>query len=137
MRKPVTGASVAVFRGEEVLLVRRGREPLAGYWSLPGGGQEFGETLEQTARRELAEETGLEARSLAFAEMFEPMAHGADGSLERHFVLAVFTCRDFAGEAAAGDDAAAVAWVRLDSLQALEMTPGTAATILRLAGRSS
>lgn len=133
MQRPVTGVSIAVFRAGEVLLVKRAREPMAGSWSLPGGKQEFGETMEEAARRELFEETGLAARTLAFAELFEPMARTADGSVERHFVLGVFTCRDFDGLPVAGDDAAAVAWTGLDALSLLELTPGAAAIIRRLA----
>ena len=133
MQRPVTGVSVAVFRPGEVLLVKRAREPMAGYWSLPGGKQEFGETMEEAARRELREETGLAARTLAFAEIVEPMARAADGSVERHFVLGVFACHDFEGEPVAGDDAAAVAWTGLGRLESLAITPGTAAIVLRLA----
>lgn len=133
MNRPVTGVSIAVFRGGEVLLAQRGREPFAGYWSLPGGSQEMGETLEEAARRELLEETGLVAGPLAFARFVEPMARDADGRIVRHFVLAVFVCRSFSGEAVAGDDAAAVAWTPLAGLDDAVMTPGTAAIVRALA----
>lgn len=129
----MTGVSIAVFRGGEVLLVQRGRQPFAGYWSLPGGSQELGETLEEAARRELQEETGLSAGPLAFARFVEPMARDADGKVLRHFVLGIFVCRSFSGEAVAGDDAAAAAWIPVDALDDQAMTPGTAAIVRALA----
>jgi len=135
MQRPVTGASVAVFRDDAVLLVQRGRDPYKGFWTLPGGSQELGETLEEAARRELLEETGLRAGKLELAEIFEPMLHGADGKVERHFVLAVHVCREFEGEPVASDDAAAVRWCALDRLAGERMTPGAAEIIQRISGR--
>lgn len=123
---PRTGVSVIVFGPQGVLLVKRAKVPYAGYWSLPGGSQEFGETLEAAARRELREETGLVAQSLTFAEIIEPMARDETGTLVAHFVLAIFSCNGFDGEAVAGDDAAAVQWTPLADLRNLRMTPGTA-----------
>ena len=58
---PRDSASMAVFKHRKVLLVKRGRPPFAGLWSLPGGKVEDGETPRQTACRELKEETGIEA----------------------------------------------------------------------------
>jgi ADP-ribose pyrophosphatase YjhB (NUDIX family) len=127
--------SVLVLRGREALLVRRAREPFAGYWSLPGGSQLFGETMEEAARRELAEETGLKALRISFAEFVEPMLRGGDGKVLRHFVLAVFICQAFEGEAIAGDDAGEVQWRALDELDGLPMTPGTAALARSIAVR--
>ncbi len=122
-----------VLQEDAVLLVRRSREPYAGSWSLPGGGQEIGETMEEAARRELAEETGLAATRLEFAEIFEPMLRDGNGRVERHFVLGVFVCERFDGEAVAGDDAAAVAWHPMSLLDDIALTPGTADVIRRIA----
>ncbi len=62
--RPIVGIGVVVLRANTVLLIRRGRPPAEGSWSLPGGAQELGETAEAAARRELAEETGLVAATL-------------------------------------------------------------------------
>ena len=61
---PLVGIGTVLLRPGAVLLVRRGKPPAAGEWSIPGGGQELGETAEAAARRELREETGLEVKSL-------------------------------------------------------------------------
>jgi ADP-ribose pyrophosphatase YjhB (NUDIX family) len=63
--RPLVGIGVAVLRGDAVLLARRGRPPAMGAWSLPGGAQKLGESVEAAARRELAEETGLRVGALA------------------------------------------------------------------------
>ena len=64
--RPWVGIGVVALRGEEVLLIRRGRPPRQGEWSLPGGGQRLGEPAEACARRELLEEIGWAAGDLPF-----------------------------------------------------------------------
>ncbi|MDE2459542.1 MAG: NUDIX domain-containing protein, partial [Rhodospirillales bacterium] len=64
---PKVGIGIVLLKDDEVLLVRRGKPPAAGSWSLPGGKQELGETAEEAARRELREETGLECGPMVLA----------------------------------------------------------------------
>lgn len=130
-QRPSTGVSVAVFNDNAVLLTLRGKVPYKGYWSLPGGTQEFGETMEDAARRELTEETSLIAETLQFVELFEPISRDDKGSAIVHFVLGVYACTRFTGKALAGDDAEAVQWCALDKLDAVKITPGTLAAIIR------
>ncbi|MEZ5841774.1 MAG: NUDIX hydrolase [Hyphomicrobiales bacterium] len=128
---PRLGASVALWRGEELLLVKRGKAPMIGKWSLPGGHVEPGETLEAAARRELIEETGLAAGALAFAEFHEIIRNDDAGAVVRHFVVAVFAGRFGGGIAVAGDDAADVGWYHRSALDDVDATPGTIAIALR------
>lgn len=127
--RPVAGVSVACWRGEELLVVRRGRPPLEGVWSLPGGRIEPGETARAAAARELAEETGLAAEIVDVADVVDVVGHGPDGALARHFVVIAFAARWVAGDGEAGDDAAEVRWVRPEALADLPTTPGLAEVV--------
>ena len=103
--RPVVGVGAAVFDGESVVLIKRRFEPLAGRWSLPGGGLEVGETLEVGAAREVREETGLEVDVGPVVEVFDRIVHDDDGGVEYHFVLVDFLCRVTGGRLAPGSDA--------------------------------
>jgi 8-oxo-dGTP diphosphatase len=128
-KHPLIGVGAIVLRRDRVLLVQRGKEPLKGSWSLPGGLLETGESLAEGIRREVREETGLEVRPLAAFEIFERIMRDPSGAPEYHYVLIDFTCRVTGGKLAAGDDACAVEWVRRRDLPGLEITEGTAAVI--------
>ena len=117
-------ASVAVLRGGRVLLARRGRPPLAGLYSLPGGRVEFGETLAEAALRELREEVAVEARIAAFNRHVEVIERGADGAVHLHFVVASFAAVWLAGEGRAGDEAADVLWATREDAAGLPVTAG-------------
>lgn len=103
---PQAGAGVVCLRGGEVLLIRRGKAPRLGEWSLPGGRIEWGETAADAARRELSEETGVEAELLGLLDVVDGLFADAGGTLERHYVLVDYAARWVAGEPVAGDDAA-------------------------------
>lgn len=120
-----------LFCGSEVLLVERGREPLKGYWSLPGGVVEAGETLAAAVRREVAEETGLHVEPEFIAEIFERILRDAGGRPEYHYVLVDYVCRVTGGHLAAQDDASRVAWIPLARLGEYQITEGTTPVIER------
>lgn len=112
--RPHVGIGVALLRGEEVLLIRRGKPPGQGSWSLPGGRQELGETAQDTARRELREETGLECGPLTLVGHVDSIHRDADGRIQFHYTILDFAARYVGGEAKPGDDASDIAWVRVD-----------------------
>ncbi len=119
------GASIAVFKDRTVLLVKRARAPFAGLWSLPGGKRESGEALRDAARRELKEETGIEADVEGVVDMIK-IASGDASSSGTTYRLAVFYGRPTGGSLKPGGDALAAEWVHLDDVEALPMTEGTA-----------
>src|ERR1700761_4612516 len=107
---PIVGVGAIVVENGRVLLVRRGREPLKGIWTLPGGVLEVGEPLTAGVAREVLEETGLEVEAVEFVELIDRI-HREDGRVRYHYVIADYLCRLTGGTLAAADDAAAVRWV--------------------------
>ena len=103
-RAEVCVGAVVVDDGR-LLLVQRGRGAAVGWWSVPGGRVEPGETVARAVERELLEETGLVGSCGAFLGWVERI--GAD----HHFVILDFSVVVTGGELRAGDDAAAVRWV--------------------------
>lgn len=114
--RPLIGVGVVVFKDDRVLLVRRGKPPRRGQWSLPGGRQRLGETVRAAAAREVAEEAGLTIEVTALLDVVDSMTRDEDGSLAYHYTLVDFLAEWRAGVAAAGGDATEVAWADPDDL---------------------
>jgi len=129
---PRAAVGVVCLRGREVLLIRRGRPPLMGAWSLPGGRIEWGERACDAALRELREETGVQADLLGLLDVVDGLFADVRGQLAAHYVLVDYAAIWTAGDPVAGDDAAAAAFHRLDGLEALHLWPETL-RIIRLA----
>jgi 8-oxo-dGTP diphosphatase len=126
---PQIGVSACVWRHGKVLLVERGKEPWKGKWSLPGGSLEFGETVREAAHRELAEETGIEADLEKLVDVDDAITRDDKGRPIQHYSIVCFTGHWRRGEAEARDDATRVQWAEVETLDGLDMTPGTAAYI--------
>lgn len=114
-----------VIREDSVLLVERGREPQKGFWSLPGGVVETGETLADAVRREVREETGLLVEPVAVVEIFERILRDAEGRVEYHYVLVDYVCTVAGGRLAPADDASRVGWFARGDLGSLRLTEGS------------
>jgi mutator protein MutT len=132
-KRPIIGVGAIIFDRtlERVLLIERGKEPLKGFWSLPGGVLETGEYLEEAVRREVREETGLEVKVLELFEIFERIMRDRRGRPEYHYVLHDYICRPVRGRLCPGDDCAAARWVRQNEIGNYPMTGGTANVIER------
>jgi 8-oxo-dGTP diphosphatase len=97
--RPIPCVGVVCRRGDEVLLIRRGRPPRMGEWSIPGGKVEWGEPLAVAALRELREETGVDAELADLIAVYEIIEPGF------HYVLIDYAARWISGEPVAADDA--------------------------------
>ena len=117
--RPVVGVGAVVWRNDRVLLVRRGKPPRDGQWSLPGGAQQLGETLLEAVTREILEETGLVVEDVRFLAAVDLVDRQPDGRVRYHYTLVDFTAEAPAGDAAAGDDVVAVAWFTPNELRGL------------------
>jgi 8-oxo-dGTP diphosphatase len=127
---PIVGVGAVVIDGTKVLLVRRGREPLKGEWSLPGGALELGETLQQGVVREVLEETGLIVVPAGIVEVLDRITQDpATGQIRYHYVLVDFVCRVTGGSLLWGSDADEAQWVERKQLQEFRLSPVTTAVI--------
>jgi 8-oxo-dGTP diphosphatase len=125
----VLGVGALVFDSDRILLAERGREPLKGCWSLPGGVVETGETLVAGICREVLEETGLIVETQGVAEIFERIMRDDQGRAEYHYVLIDYFCRVTGGVLCAGDDCSAAQWFTIKELPGLQLTAGTLGVI--------
>lgn len=123
--QPIVGVGAIVLRDHDVLLVRRGKEPLKGVWSLPGGALELGENLEDGIRREVREEVGLEVEVGPIVEVFERITPDEKGAIRYHYVLIDYLCRPTGGTLVAADDADDARWFAVNELKNIDITEGT------------
>jgi ADP-ribose pyrophosphatase YjhB (NUDIX family) len=127
--RPFLAVSAAIFRQGRVLIVRRARPPARGLYTLPGGGVELGETLQQAVVREIREETALDIEPVALAGYREAIARDAAGAVERHFVILPFAARWIAGEVSLNVELAEAHWLMPSELAILKTTEGLAQVV--------
>lgn len=121
-RAPIAAVGVVCFRDDEVLLIRRGKPPLDGQWSLPGGRIEWGERAADAALRELKEETGCDADLIGLIDVVDAVftrRDSPDSSPWGHYVLIDYAARWRSGEPRGGDDASDARFFTVDEIAAL------------------
>lgn len=128
---PIVGVGGIIFRGDEVLLIKRGKEPGLGQWSIPGGVVRAGETLKDAVVREVLEETHLEVEVLALAKVLERIFRDPDGRVAYHYVLVDFLCRLVKGALQPDSDAREACFVPLRDLASFKIVPATLEVIRR------
>jgi 8-oxo-dGTP diphosphatase len=133
--RPFLAVSAAIFRGGKVLIVRRRRAPANGLYTLPGGGVELGETLEQAVIREIREETCLDIEPVALVGFRQAIARDPAGRVERHFVILPFAARYIGGEIALNEELSEADWRDPSGLGALKTTEGLAEVVAAAAAR--
>jgi 8-oxo-dGTP diphosphatase len=133
--RPLVGVGAVVWRDGRVLLVRRGKAPRAGQWSLPGGAQKLGETVLEAARREVREETGLELERLELVTVVDLIERDDTERVRYHYTLIDVSADAAPGEAVAGSDAAEARWFEVRELEALGLWSETLRIIELARGR--
>ncbi|RMD89716.1 MAG: NUDIX domain-containing protein [Alphaproteobacteria bacterium] len=128
-RRPIIGIGAVVFKDDRVLLVRRGKPPSNGSWSLPGGAQELGETTTEALHRELAEETGIAAEIVGLLDVVDFIARDDQGRVRHHYTLVDYLCRWRSGAPRPGGDATDAVWVPFTALGGLGLWDETARVI--------
>ena len=118
-QRPSIGVGAVVLRktsaGVEVLLIRRGRPPRQGEWSIPGGRQEWGETVRETAVREIFEETGVAVSGLRLLDVVDGITR-IDATVTGHWTLVDFRAEWASGDPRPGDDATEAIWAPVTDL---------------------
>ena len=127
--RPIVGVGAVVVDGQRVLVVRRGRPPLQGEWSLPGGAVEVGETLSAALQREVLEETGLVVDVGPMVDVLDRIHMSADGRVEYHYVLVDYLCTVLAGQLSPQSDAVDARWVTRAELSAFAVSGITVSVI--------
>lgn len=123
-RYPVCAVGAIVLAKGEILLVRRGREPSKGEWSLPGGRVEWSESLTEACAREVREETGVEIDVEGLAGIAERILPKDDGQVEYHYVILDYWATPRSRDIKPADDVTEARWARVDELVEMPLTPG-------------
>ena len=126
---PVVGVGVVVWRGDKVLMIKRGKPPRLGQWSLPGGAQKLGETLAGTARREVREETGIEIELGDIIATLDLIDRDDDARVRYHYTLVDFMAEGRQSDLRPGDDAADARWFSRDEIEQLDLWSETVRVI--------
>lgn len=125
---PIVGVGGVVIQGNCVLLIRRGREPLKGEWSIPGGMLELGESLQEGVRREVLEETGLIVRPLELLTVFDRVQKNGE-RVQYHYVIVDYVCEPTGGKLRSGSDVLDARWVEREELPRYQITTKAAEVI--------
>ena len=128
-KRPLVGVGVVILGSQGVVMIQRGKPPRAGSWSLPGGAQKLGETVNAAARREAKEETGLDVEVIGLVDVVDSIRPDETGAIQFHYTLVDMVARVVGGELTAGGDAMDAKWVTLDTLGGMELWSETVRVI--------
>lgn len=123
--RPIVGVAGLVLHAGQVLLIRRGRPPLAGSWSLPGGALRTGERIVDGITREVFEETSLRVAAVRQIATLDRILHDAAGQVQFHYVLIDWLCHLVSGPhcPVAGGDAMDAVWAHPADLERFSLEP--------------
>jgi 8-oxo-dGTP diphosphatase len=132
--RPLVGVGALIVVDNRIVLVRRGRPPGRGQWSIPGGLVKVGETLMDGAIREAFEETGLDVEPRELVELLERIFRDDNGMVRYHYVLADYLCAVRGGELHPGSDVTEAVWVASDEVDQYNLPGVTKKIVLKAFG---
>jgi 8-oxo-dGTP diphosphatase len=128
-KQPLVGLGAIIIRDGRVVLIKRGKPPLLGEWSIPGGMLELGETVRHGVEREALEETALVVQAKELLGVFDRIVPDDGGQFSYHYVLVDFLCEVVSGELCAGHDACDANWFTPEQVGTLPLAADTAQVI--------
>ena len=128
-RRPWTAVGGIVFRRDDVLLIRSRKAAIRGKWTLPGGAQDVGETIFETAIREVREETGIEIRPMGIITAVDSIWRDDAGRPKYHYTIVEVLAEWRSGDPVAGDDAEVAEWIAPERISGLGLWSETTRVI--------
>jgi len=128
-RHPLVGVGAILLKGDNVLLVKRGREPSKGLWSIPGGLVELGEDVRDAIVREVKEETGLHIVPGELFDVVDAVHRDEQGRVRFHYVIVDFLAETEERQPVPGSDVDDARWTPIDGLARLAVTISAKAVI--------
>jgi ADP-ribose pyrophosphatase len=129
---PRVGVGAIVIHEGRLLLVQRASSPGKGFWAIPGGLVELGETVREAAERELLEETGIRVRAKEDFYVFDFIDRDTDGGIKYHYIILDFLAEYLGGEPKAADDVSDARWVSPEEAAALNLSPTTRKLLMQM-----
>lgn len=126
---PIPGVGIVCFQNDAVLLVRRGKEPLRGSWSIPGGALEVDESARDAAIREFGEECGGAIELREVVDVVDIITRDEDGRVKYHYVIVDFGAEWRGGELHRSDEIMDAQWVLPNELDSFALPTVTRAVI--------
>ncbi|MHA1906710.1 MAG: NUDIX domain-containing protein [Candidatus Thorarchaeota archaeon] len=112
-KNPASAVDVSIIQEGKLILIERGREPFKGRWAFPGGFVDYGESVEDAAKREVMEETGLEIKLLEILGIYS----APDRDPRKHVITSHFIAKPVGGNLEGGDDASDAKWFDISSIR--------------------
>ncbi len=128
-KHPIAAVGVVVFNEDRVLLIKRNKPPKSFEWSIPGGAQDLGEKIKETAKREVFEEAGIRIRNLTLVDAVDYIKKDESNATQYHYSLIDYMADYDGGVPIPGDDAIDAKWVAVDELQEYKLWQETTALI--------
>jgi 8-oxo-dGTP diphosphatase len=120
-KSPIIAVGVVVFKEDKILLIQRNKPPKAAEWSIPGGAQDLGEKLKDTAAREVREETSIVIKNITLIDVVDFIKRDDNENIQYHYSLIDYMADYGRGDLQAADDAIDAKWVSINDLNAYNL----------------